>query len=151
MRALPWLAVLALTMVVAGCGADDEAIRQDAAVADAAVMVDAALGVDADDHAIDPGRSGATPNPANGLRADGVEKSTITVHVRDRLDRPVAGAVVTIVVTGTGNNLVGPETPTDASGITTATLTSTVAELKTLTVNANGVVFTRMPYANFIP
>lgn len=141
----------AVAMAGAGCGADDEAIRQDAAVADAALAVDVAVVIDADDHAIDPDRSGATPNPANGLRADGVQKSTITVHVRDRLDRPVAGAMVTIVVTGTGNNLVGPESPTDASGITTATLTSTVAELKTLTVSANGVVFTRMPYANFIP
>jgi len=150
MRALPWLTVLALTVTVAGCAADDEAIRQDAAVVDAGAVLDAAP-LDVDDHAIDPDRSGATPNPANGLKADGVEKSTITVHVRDRLDRPVAGAVVVIVVTGTGNNLVGPGAPTDASGITTATLTSTVAELKTMTVSANGVGFTRMPYANFIP
>ncbi|MCC6994854.1 MAG: Ig-like domain-containing protein [Deltaproteobacteria bacterium] len=150
MRALLWLALLC-AVIASGCGADDEAIRQDAAALDAAVVVDAALVLDADDHAIDPDRSTAIPNPATGLSADGVQKSTITVHVRDRLDRPVAGAVVTIVVTGTGNNLVGPEFPTDTSGTTTATLTSTVAELKTLTVSANGVVFTRMPYANFIP
>lgn len=151
MRPLPWLAALALlgAGVLAGCPADDEVIRADASLADAAPMLDV-VAPDVDDHAVDPDRSSAIPNPANALRADGVDKSTITVRVRDRQDRPIAGAVVTISVSGTANNLVGPE-PTGAAGTTTATLSSTVAELKILTVTANGVTFTRMPYANFIP
>lgn len=71
------------------------------------------------------------------LTADGVGLSTITVTVMDAVGNPIPGATVVLSATGLGNTLVQPAAPTDASGVATGTLVSTVAEAKTLSATAD--------------
>src|SRR5207253_9520618 len=71
--------------------------------------------------------------------AAGSGTSTITVTARDALGNPVAGATVVLAATGTGNTLTQPATTTNTSGVTTGTLSSTVAESKTVSATINGV------------
>src|ERR1051325_5713401 len=66
--------------------------------------------------------------------------STITVTARDALGNPVAGATVVLTATPTtGNTLTQPSTTTNGSGVATGTLSSTVAETKTVSATINGV------------
>src|SRR6267142_2940207 len=73
----------------------------------------------------------------------GASASTITVTARDALDNPIAGATVLLAATGTGNTLTQPGTTTNASGVATGSLSSTVAESKTVTATINGVGVTQ--------
>jgi hypothetical protein len=59
------------------------------------------------------------------------------------LDNPVSGATVVLSATGTGNSLTQPVTTTNASGVATGTLSSTVAESKTVSATINGVAVTQ--------
>ena len=74
----------------------------------------------------------------------GASQSTVTVTALDALGNPIAGATVTLAATGTGNTLTQPLSTTNASGVATGTLSSTVAESKTVsaTINAVGVTQT---------
>ena len=69
--------------------------------------------------------------------------STITVTARDAQGNPIPGATVTLAATGTGNTVTGPAAPTDANGVATGTLSSTVAESKTVSATINGVAVTQ--------
>ena len=86
----------------------------------------------------------SVPNPANSSvgAAPGTVPtggtSTITIVVRDALNAPMAGVSVSLSATGSGNTLSTPA-PTDANGQTTATISSTVEESKTITATAAGV------------
>src|SRR6266542_1178037 len=62
----------------------------------------------------------------------GAGTATITVTAKDADGNPIIGA------TGSGNTLTQPTAPTDASGVATGTLSSTVAESKTVAATANG-------------
>ena len=108
----------------------------------------------ADPSTIDAGLSSAVAVPNTNVVADDVELSTITVTVRDAQGNPVPGQSVQLASTGTGNTVTQPGGSTDASGQVTATIASTVAELKTLTVTANPgasqVVLTQQPTVDFI-
>ncbi|PYP29442.1 MAG: hypothetical protein DMD55_01505, partial [Gemmatimonadetes bacterium] len=64
--------------------------------------------------------------------------ATITVTARDAAGNPVNGAAVVLTATGTGNTLTQPATPTDANGVATGSLTSTVAGSKTVTASLAG-------------
>ncbi len=66
--------------------------------------------------------------------------SIITVTVRDALGRTITGAGVTLAASGTGNTLTQPTTVTDNQGRATGTLSSTVAEDKTVTATVNGTL-----------
>jgi Big-like domain-containing protein/invasin-like protein/calcineurin-like phosphoesterase family protein len=65
--------------------------------------------------------------------------STITVTAKDGNGNPVAGAFVTLAATGTGNTLTQPASYTDANGVATGTLSSTVTETKTISATVNGL------------
>src|SRR5439155_1397616 len=69
--------------------------------------------------------------------------STITVTARDASGNLVQGATVVLAATGTGNTLTQPTAPTNASGLATGTLGSTVAESKTVSATIDGVVVTQ--------
>ncbi len=75
--------------------------------------------------------------------AVGTGTSTITVTVLDASGRPVSGATVTLQATGSGNTLTQPTALTDASGVTTGTLSSTVAGTKTVSATANGTLISQ--------
>ncbi len=75
--------------------------------------------------------------------AAGSETSTITVTVKDANDAPISGATVVLSATGTRNTLTQPAGPTDPNGVATGTLSSTVAEIKTISATANGTAITQ--------
>jgi hypothetical protein len=69
--------------------------------------------------------------------------STITVTAKDASGNPIAGATVVLAATGTGNTLTQPVGTTNASGVATGTLASTVAESKTVSATINAVAITQ--------
>jgi hypothetical protein len=69
--------------------------------------------------------------------------STITVTAKDANGNPISGATVVLASTGTGNTLTQPVGTTNASGVATGTLTSTVAEAKTVSATINSVAITQ--------
>jgi hypothetical protein len=89
----------------------------------------------------------ATPN--TGLVADGVSASTITVTAKDGSGNPLSGKTVALAVSGSGNVLTQPSSTTDVNGQITATLKSTVAETKTITVTVDGTIINAQPTVTF--
>jgi hypothetical protein len=73
----------------------------------------------------------------------GIQTSTITVTARDANGNPVSGATIVLAATGTGNTLTQPTAATNASGVATGTLRSTVAGAKTVSAKINGVAVTQ--------
>jgi protocatechuate 3,4-dioxygenase beta subunit len=71
--------------------------------------------------------------------APGTEISTLRVTAKDEFGNPVSGATVSLAATGSGNTLTQPATPTNSIGVTSGTLSSTVAGTKTVSATANGV------------
>jgi len=80
----------------------------------------------------------ATPSPITA--SNGASFSTITVTVRDASGNAVQGATVGLATTGTKNLVTQPAGTTDPNGQITGTLSSTKAEVKTITAIANGSV-----------
>jgi adhesin/invasin len=78
-------------------------------------------------------------SPATITASNGSSAATITVRVRDQFGNPVADVPVALAVDGTGNTLTQPSAPTDANGVATGRLSSTVAGTRTVTVTAGGV------------
>src|SRR5207244_3400425 len=64
--------------------------------------------------------------------AAGTGTSTITVTAKDGFGNPIQGATVVVAATGLGNTLTQPGGPTNAEGVATGTLSSPVAESKTV-------------------
>lgn len=69
----------------------------------------------------------------------GASSATITVMALDGQGNPVAGAVVQLAATGAGNTLTQPAGPTDAAGIATGTLSSTLVGAKIVSATVAGV------------
>lgn len=65
--------------------------------------------------------------------ADNVATSTVTVTLRDSFNNPISGLTPTFTTSGTGNTQTGC-TSTNASGVSTCTIRSTTAEVKTLAI-----------------
>ncbi|HZN91382.1 MAG TPA: invasin domain 3-containing protein, partial [Myxococcales bacterium] len=80
----------------------------------------------------DPSRSTVEVDRPTGAIADGADQVQVRVTIRDSASNPVEGVAVTIAATGTGNTLVQPAGPTNANGVATGTLSTTVAESKTI-------------------
>ena len=89
---------------------------------------------------VDASLSTVTANPSSIMPG---ETSAITVTVKDASGNPISGATVVIAASGTGNSVTQPAGPTDASGVATGTLASTVAETKTVSATANGTAITQ--------
>jgi hypothetical protein len=77
--------------------------------------------------------------PANISASSGSSASTITVTVRDAFGNPLSGVAVTLAVNGSGHTLVQPAVPTNASGVTTGRLSSTVVGSPTVSATAGGI------------
>src|SRR2546428_741871 len=75
--------------------------------------------------------------------AAGTGSATITVTAKDGFGNPIPGATVVLAATGTGNTLTQPGSVTNASGEATGTLTSVVAESKTVSATINAVAITQ--------
>lgn len=77
--------------------------------------------------------------------------STITVTAKDASGNPISGATVVLAATGSGNTLTQPASTTNASGVATGTLASTVAEPKTVSATINGTAITQQPTVTVNP
>ncbi|RLS21518.1 MAG: hypothetical protein DWH72_02070, partial [Planctomycetota bacterium] len=67
--------------------------------------------------------------------ANGVDTSAVTITLKDANLNPVSGQTPTFLATDTGtNNIYGTCSATNASGISTCTLSSLLAETKTLSI-----------------
>src|SRR6266540_1481528 len=91
--------------------------------------------------AVSASRSTVAAAPASLTAGNG--SSTITVTVKDANGNPISGATVVLSGTGNGNTLTQPSNPTNSSGVATGTLSSTVAEAKTVSARANGTAITQ--------
>jgi protocatechuate 3,4-dioxygenase beta subunit len=89
----------------------------------------------------DAGLSTVAVSPASIPVTTGT--ATVTVTVKDAFGNPVSGSTVVIQSTGTDNTITGPAGTTNASGVATATLSSTVAESKTVSATADGTPITQ--------
>src|SRR5207247_710230 len=69
--------------------------------------------------------------------------STITVTAKDANGNAISGATVVLAATGSGNTLTQPSGATNASGVATGTLSSTVAEPKTVSATISGTAVTQ--------
>ncbi len=82
-------------------------------------------------------------SPASITASSGSSAATITVTVHDGFGNAVSGVPVVLSATGTGNTIGQPPVLTDANGVATGTLSSTVVESKTVTATAAGVALTQ--------
>lgn len=78
---------------------------------------------------VDPDASTVTANPT-AVQANGVDKSTITVTLKDIFDNPIADKAVNIISPGT---IIEQPGLTNASGLAFGSVASTVAGVKTIT------------------
>ena len=101
--------------------------------------------------AVSASQSGVSAAPTTIQASNGASASTITVTARDASGTPVSGATVVISATGTGNTITQPVGPTNASGIATGTLWSTVPGAKTVSATANGVAITQTASVTVTP
>lgn len=90
----------------------------------------------------------STVAAAPGSFTAGSGSSTITVTAKDANGNAISGASVAFAATGGGNTLTPPSGTTNASGVATSTLTSTVAELKTVSATINGTAITQTASVN---
>ena len=84
-------------------------------------------------------QSTVTASPATISASSGSSASTITVTVRDPFGNPLSGVEVALVVTGSGATLSQPGGPTNAGGVATGTLSSSVVGSRVVSATAGGV------------
>jgi hypothetical protein len=65
--------------------------------------------------------------PQTIAASSGSDASTVTITALDAAGNPLAGLGATLAASGDGVTLVQPSAPTDASGVTTGTITASVA------------------------
>jgi hypothetical protein len=83
--------------------------------------------------------------------ADGIASATVTAIARNAAGVPLAGRTAVFSVSGSENQLSTAEATTGASGEASATVTSTRAEAKTISVEIDGVLLEARPTVSFIP
>lgn len=101
----------------------------------------------------DASRSSVAVDRASGVRADGADRATVTVTVRDSAGKPLSGRTVLVEVLGEGTSVTQPAGTTNASGVATASVSSTQvgARQVTASVEAEGgsVVINEKPSIEF--
>jgi adhesin/invasin len=83
----------------------------------------------------DASRSSVAVDRASGVRADGADRVTITVTVRDSAGKPLSGRTVLVEVPGDGTSVTQPSGATNASGVATASVISTQAGARQVTAS----------------
>ena len=96
----------------------------------------------------DLAKSDVTVDRADGVLADGSDHALVTVTVRDTAGAPMSGVAVQVAASGTGNTL-SAAAATNADGVTTVTLASTVAEAKQLTATLAQGAIAKSPKVTF--
>jgi adhesin/invasin len=98
--------------------------------------------IDVTSSAPSPSLSTVAVAPGTIGASTGASSATITVTVRDDANNPIAGAIVVFSASGTGNKLTQPGL-TDANGVATGLLSSTISEVKTITATAQNVTLSQ--------
>jgi hypothetical protein len=102
----------------------------------------------------DASRSSVAVNRGQGVRADGQDRVTITVTVRDAEGKALSDRTVRVEVSGDGNTVTQPAATSDANGMAVASVVSTQAGSKQVTasVEAEGgaVVISEKPTITFV-
>ncbi len=91
--------------------------------------------------AVSPSQSELTATPDSLVAGGSI--STITVIARDANGNAISDADVVLAATGAGNTLTQPAGPTDVNGEVTGTLSSTVAETKTVSASVDGTTISQ--------
>jgi hypothetical protein len=97
-----------------------------------------------------PNLSTLSVTPGTITASTGSSSGTITVTAKDGSDNPVIGAVVVLSSTGGGNQLTQPAV-TNASGVATGLLSSTVSEVKTVSATVAGVAIAQTVSITVVP
>ncbi|MGH6691046.1 MAG: beta strand repeat-containing protein, partial [Gammaproteobacteria bacterium] len=96
-------------------------------------------------------QSSVTAAPGTITASNGSSASTITVTARDANGNVIAGATVALSATGSNNTLTQPAGPTNGAGQATGTLSSTMAEGKTVSATINGTAVTQQAGVTVTP
>ena len=95
-------------------------------------------------------QSTLTAAPGTITASSGASSATITITARDQFGNPIAGAAVLLAATGTGNTVTQPTT-TNASGVTTGTLSATGAGDKVVSATIGGTGITQTATVTVTP
>jgi adhesin/invasin len=87
---------------------------------------------------VSPSQSTLSVNASSIMASNGGSAVNVTVTARDQFGNPVSGVAVSLSATGTGNSISQPGL-TDGSGVATGTVSSTVAEAKTISAVVDGI------------
>src|SRR5512144_2768891 len=93
----------------------------------------------------------STVSASPGSITAGSGTSTITVTAKDANGNAISGATVVLAATGTGNTLTQPAATTDANGVATGSLASTVAGAKVVSAKINGTSITQTATVTVTP
>lgn len=96
---------------------------------------------------LDTQASRVVVDPPYGVVADGQDAARITITLLGHDGAPLAGRAPTII---SGALSIGTLSPTDTRGITTTAATSTVAEIKTITVSVDDAELADHPTIEFV-
>jgi hypothetical protein len=96
-------------------------------------------------------QSAVSGSPSTIMASTGSSASTVSVTAEDALGNPISGASVALSVTGSSTTVTPSSGTTNASGVFTATLTSTKAESKTVSVTINGLPLTQTATVTVTP
>lgn len=92
---------------------------------------------------VSPGNSTLTVGPPTTVTASATTGRNVVVNARNSLNQVMANATVALSVTGSSNTVATSPAPTDASGNATFVVSSTRAELKTISATINSVSVTQ--------
>jgi hypothetical protein len=100
--------------------------------------------------AVSAAQSSVVAAPGSITASSGTSTSTITVTARDQFNNLIPNATVVLSASGTGNTLTGGGL-TNGSGVATGTLSSTIAETKTVSATISGVAITQTAAVTVTP
>jgi len=148
------LSTLQADLAFSAAGSDTQLLRDNAGDTDDPVALGNASGGTVNPGAGTVSADQSTVDATTPVDADGTSTTTITITAKDAFGTPLQGipdANIVVASTGTGNTITQPTTATDAAGQTTATMSSTVPETKTISVTINGVAITDTASVVFEP
>ncbi len=99
---------------------------------------------------IDPDRS--VVSVIDSVSANGNDSSLVSIQLFDAYDNPIPNEQVTLIVSGEGNIITQPQSPTDVNGQTWGSIRSTRAGTKTVTVRVDrpGITLSDEQHITFI-
>jgi len=83
-------------------------------------------------------QSTLSASPSTIQASNGAIDATLTVTAKDGFGNPIQGAAVVLSATGSGNSLTQPAGTTNASGVATGALSSTIIGAKVVSAMING-------------